>query len=167
MNNAMNRIPANRSQRGATLVVGLIMLTLITVMVTAAFSLSSSNLKSVGNMQFRNEAVHAANKAIELVVSSPFTTSNQASEIEVDLNNDGTTDYVVQIAAPNCVRARTASNPLLSSIALGAGMSTASTWNTVWDIAATVTDATTGATVVTHAGIRVLRSQTQKDTECT
>ncbi|UUZ64284.1 hypothetical protein LP417_03665 [Polaromonas sp. P1-6] len=40
-----------RGQSGATLVVALIMLTLITLLVVNAFTLSSSNLKAVGNMQ--------------------------------------------------------------------------------------------------------------------
>lgn len=162
----MSRIPSFRNEQGATLVVGLIMLTLITVMVASAFSLSSSNLKSVGNMQFRNEAVAAANKAIEQVVSSSFTSSTASESVEVDLNNDGTTDYTVVVAPPACIRAKTASDPTLSSIALGSGMSMASTWNTVWEIVATVTDATTGAKVVTRSGIRVLRTQAQKEAEC-
>lgn len=162
----MNRMPSCRHQRGATLVVGLIMLTLITVMVASAFSLSSSNLKSVGNMQFRNEAVAAANKAIEQVVSSSFTATPQAETIEVDLNNDGATDYTVEVAVPSCIRARTASDPTLSSVTLSTTMSMASTWNTVWNIVATVTDATTGAKVVTHSGVRVLRTQAQKEAEC-
>ncbi|MES2538444.1 MAG: PilX N-terminal domain-containing pilus assembly protein [Pseudomonadota bacterium] len=155
-----------RRQRGATLVVGLIMLTLLTLMVTSAFTLSVSHLKSVGNMQFRNEAVAAANKAIEQVVSSAFTTSPVAESINVDLNNDGTSDYVVAIAVPTCVRATVASTATLSSLSLGASMSSSSTWNTVWEIDATVTDAATGASVRTRSGIRVLRSQSQKDAEC-
>jgi Tfp pilus assembly protein PilX len=155
-----------RGQRGATLVVGLIMLTLITLMVTSAFSLSVSQLKSVGNMQFRNEAIAASNKAIEQVLSSSFTTSPVAESVNVDLNNDGTADYVVAIAVPTCVRATVASTASLSSLSLGSSMSSASTWNTVWEIDATVTDATTGASVRTRSGFRVLRTQSQKDAEC-
>ncbi len=58
-----------RRQQGAALLIGMIMLLLITLTVTAAFNLSSSNLKSVGNLQTRNEAVAAANRAIEEVAS--------------------------------------------------------------------------------------------------
>ena len=57
------------SQRGVTLVVSLIVMILITMMVLAFLALSNSNFKSVGNMQFRNEATAAANKAIEQVIS--------------------------------------------------------------------------------------------------
>src|SRR5688572_26041587 len=98
----MKRSASVDRQRGATLVVGLIMLVLITLLVTSAFTLSNTNSKSVGNMQIRNEAVAAANKAIEQVVSSPFTAAPAAEAIDVDLNNDGTTDYTVAFAAPTC-----------------------------------------------------------------
>lgn len=162
----MIRLISLQRQHGATLVVGLIMLVLVTLMVVTAFTLSRSNLKAVGNMQFRNEALAAANKAIEQVVSSNFTAATAAEVINVDMNNDGTTDYVVTVAIPTCVRATKAGKAILSSLSLGAGMSAASNWNTVWNLDATVTDATTGATVRTHAGIRALRSQAQKDVEC-
>ena len=66
----MNRIALPRAQRGVTLIIGLIMLVLITLMVTTAFMLSNTNLKAVGNMQFRDEAIAAANVATEDVLSS-------------------------------------------------------------------------------------------------
>jgi len=155
-------------QRGATLIAGLIMLTVVMLTVTTAFTLSSTNLKSVGNMQFRNEAIAAANKAIEQVISSPFTNSPAADEIQVDINNDGTNDYVVQVTPPSCIRAALASssNPPKSSITLtglGGGMSF---FNTMWEIEAVVTDPTSGATVRIHQGVRVLLNQTQLNAVC-
>ena len=95
----------NYAQRGAALLVGLIMLVLITLIVTSAFTLSTTDLKSVGNMQAKDEAIAAANQSIEQVLSSPFTTSPAAEDINVDINNDGITDYTVHIATPTCVRA--------------------------------------------------------------
>ncbi|MDQ9169778.1 pilus assembly PilX N-terminal domain-containing protein [Oxalobacteraceae bacterium R-40] len=155
-----------KKQRGATLVVGLIMLALITVMVATAFTLSTTNLKSVGNMQFRNEALAAANKAIEQVLSSPFTLSPTAETIEVDINNDDTADYTVAIATPVCVRATPAGTTTKSSISLGQSMSMVTDWNTVWELDATVTDAKSGAFIRTRSGVRVVRSDSQKKTEC-
>ena len=52
-------------QEGATLVVGLIVLVTITLLMVSAFSLSGGNLKAVSNMQYRNEAIAAANMGIE------------------------------------------------------------------------------------------------------
>jgi Tfp pilus assembly protein PilX len=155
-----------RAQRGATLIVGLIMLALITVMVTTAFTLSNTNLKAVGNMQFRNEAVAAVNKAIEQVVGSPFTVSPAAELIETDINNDGTPDYSVAVAAPVCMRATPAGTTTKSSLSLGKSMSQVTDWNTVWEITATATDPASGASVRARSGVRVVRSQSQKNTEC-
>ena len=162
----MRLIASKHSQRGMTLLVGMIMLVLITMLVTTAFTMSTSNLKAVGNMQAHDQAIAAANVALEQVLSSPFTTAPQAESINVDNNNDGTADYVVAIATPVCVRASIDTlasksdidNPLLSTI---------DQWNTVWDVKAVVTDANTGANTTVSAGMRVLLTQSQKETVCT
>ena len=156
-----------RAQRGATLVVGLIMLVLITLMVTSAFMLSTGNLRAVGNMQFRSEAMAAANMVIEQVLGSPFTTAPAAqADIEVDINDDGNVDYLVDVAKPNCIRATIALPANASSILLGPAMSTASHWNTVWDIDAEVNDPVSGASIKIRQGVRVLLLQSQKNVVC-
>ena len=162
----MRKLSSAGHQRGATLIVGLIMITLITLIVVNAFTLSSSNLKSVNNMQIRDEALAAANRGIEQVISSPFTNAPVAESLNVDINNDGTTDYVVAIAQPTCVKAVAATTAAPSDVELGSSMSTGSTWNTEWDITATVTDAATGATVKVSQGVRVLLTDTQKTAVC-
>ena len=159
------------SQNGATLIVGLIMLVLITLLVTSAFTLSTSGLKSVGNMQSRDETIAAGNKAIEQVVSSPFTTSPAGQTINVDLNNDGTTDYVVVLNTPTCVSVGEIPGTTVapSSISLGSAFSTSTSnlFETVWDLDASVTDPNgSGATVRVHQGVRVLLSQTQVTAVC-
>lgn len=155
-----------RSQRGATLVIGLIMLVLITLVVTSAFTLSSGNLKAVTNMQFRNEAMAAANKAIEQVIGSNFAKAPVAEEIIVDIDNDpATPNYKVDIAQPVCIRASVALSPAQSSVKLPA-MSNQSHWNTVWDLDATVTDVVSGASTRIRQGVRVLLTQSQKNAVC-
>ena len=154
----------SKSQRGMTLILGLIMLVTLTLIVSTAFTLSSSNLKSVRNMQLRNEAIAAANLAIEQVVSSPFTNLPTAETINVDINNDGTNDYTVAIAQPICTRATIASDAVLSSI--GLYMSSGATWNTVWAIDATVVDPTSGSAVRVRSGTRVQLSDSQKTAVC-
>jgi PilX N-terminal len=159
------------SQRGATLVVGLIMLVLITLLVTSAFTLSTSGLKSVGNMQARDEAIAAGNKAIEQVVSSPFTNSPAGETINVDLNNDGRTDYVVVFNTPTCVSVAEIPGTTVapSSISLGSAFSTSTSnlYETIWDLDANVTDPNgSGAAVRVHQGVRVLLTQTQVNAVC-
>lgn len=155
-------------QKGATLIVSLIVLVMITLMVSVALIMSNSNLKAVGNMQFRNEAISAANKAIEQVISSAFTNSPVAETINVDIDNNGSADYVVAIAVPQCIKATQAESAAPSSLSLPSTMSSSATWNTVWDLAATVTASGNpgSAAVNIHSGVRVLLSQAQKDAVC-
>src|SRR5688572_19192901 len=94
-----------RNQHGAALVVALILLTLITVMVASAFTATNVDSRAVGNMQYRGEAVAAANQAIERVLDSPFMDSPASESVDVDIDNDGTTDYEVAFAVPTCVSA--------------------------------------------------------------
>jgi Tfp pilus assembly protein PilX len=160
-----------QSQRGATLAVGLIMLTLITVLVTSAFNLSTTNLAAVGNMQFRDEAIAGANKAIEQVLSSPFTDAPTGQAINVDIDNDDTPDYEVVFSAPTCISDSEIVNnaTALSSVTLGSSFSViGSTFHeTIWDLSATVTDTNrSGASVQVHQGVRVLLTKAQYDAVC-
>ena len=152
-------------ERGATLVVALIMLTLITLLVVNAFTLSSSNLKAVGNMQAREESIAAANQAIELVVSSSFTNAPVAQEINVDINKDGTTDYTVAVSVPKCIKVTEVPNPDKCDEDLK-DLCAASNWHTDWDVQAKVKDGATGADVVMHQGVRVKLSNTQRTAVC-
>lgn len=159
---------ARRSERGAALVVSLIMLVLITLLVITALNLGSANFRAVSNTQFRDEAVAAANAAIQSRLSTDdFATAPPLIPVpsEVDINNDGETDYTALVTV-SCISASVAETADPSSASLPPAMSLASTWNTVWDIAARVTDPVSGASVVVHAGTRALLSQTAKDIAC-
>jgi hypothetical protein len=117
-------------------------------------------------MQFRNEAMAAANKAIEQVLGSNFTKAPTAEQIIVDVDNDpNTPNYLVDIATPTCIRASVALAPVSSSLKLVA-MSNESHWNTIWDIDATVTDEVSGASIRIRQGVRVLLTQSQKKIVC-
>jgi Tfp pilus assembly protein PilX len=171
----MNRLKtqsAGSRQRGATLIIGLIMLVIITLIVLNAYNSSSTNLKSVGNMQIRDEAIAAANEVIELKISSAFTNNPTAAaeSIVVDINKDGTTDYVVAFAAPTCIRAvlvpavpgsESGTETIVNGVPL-----TVPNWNTDWDTDSTVTDAASGATVRIREGVRVKLSNAQKTAVC-
>lgn len=151
-------------QRGATLVVTLVMLLMLMLMVGSAYTLSGSNLKAVGNMQFRNEAIASANIGIQRVLGSAFTTTPTAEQLDVDINNDGTRDYVVNMAVPVCTSARPSGNSSLCG--QGTKSMCNQDWNTVWSLSATVTDALSGASVKVRSGVRVQLTDTQKRTVC-
>ena len=152
-------------QSGATLIVGLIMLVLITLIVLSAFTFSASNLKSVGNMQVREEAIAAANLAIEQVIASPFTDAPTSQEINVDINKDGINDFVVVIEAPTCIKALIASSPGNTQFGFNTGGG-GSTWSTEWDINSRVTDTASGASVQIRQGVRARLTDVQKNLVC-
>jgi Tfp pilus assembly protein PilX len=106
-------------QRGVTLVIGMIMLVLITLLVLAGFHLGRNNLDIVGNAQQRNDALGAAQQTIETAVNSSLLTETPGSIFPTpcsgwadntlcyDVNGDGTNDVVVQLTpTPSCVRAQ-------------------------------------------------------------
>lgn len=155
--------PGPLAQRGSTLIIGLMMIVLITLIVVNAFALSSTNLKAVGNVQVREEAIAAANQAIERVIGSPFTNGPVAQSINVDIDQDDHIDYKVEIAAPTCVRAVVASMLIHED---GYDDLPNTLWNTEWDIDAVVTHAASGASVRVRQGVRVSLLDNQKKLVC-
>jgi len=153
-------------QRGATLIIGLILLVLISLIVVNAVTLSSSNLKAVGNMQAREESAAAAGQAIESFISQQFYTAIGTRTFTVDINGDGTNDYSVVLAQPVCVGWKQAAVAAPSDVEMPLTMQFAAEFQTDWDIQGTVTDGATGASVEVHEGVRKRLSQTQKDASC-
>ncbi len=156
-----------RQQRGAvTIFISMIILLLMTVLVLTAYTLSTTNLRAVGNVQARNEAISAANMQIEAAIQSEFWNTSTAITYLVDLNLDGVDDYSVLMQVPRCVRANQAAGSTSSSVTLP-GMTTNDFWQTIWELDATATNSATGAEVQITQGVRVLLSTVLKDTYCT
>ena len=155
-------------QRGTALVVSLIMLVLITLLVMTALNLASSGFRSVSNTQFRDEAISAANVAIQQTIGSNFIEVIEAQDLDIDLDNDDVVDYVVTVARPTCIFAEVADAADPSSLSLPVTMTASSTWNTVWDIDATVAPENNAgqASVRVHNGVRMLLTQDQRDDHC-
>jgi Tfp pilus assembly protein PilX len=164
----MTQISTLREQRGVvTIFVSMILLLLITLLVITAYSLSTMNLKVVANVQAREEAIAAANVLINRTIDSDLWNINTAIEdSEVDLNGDGAADFLVDLAVPQCVRAIEVAGTSDASVDLE-GMTSASAWNTIWELDATATEATTGTRVRVVQGVRLLLSTTLKNTHCT
>jgi Tfp pilus assembly protein PilX len=100
-----------RSQRGTTLIVALIMLVLLTLFAVSSFNTANTNLKVVGNMQQKNEALNAAQAAIESVISTPQFIANPANAVPVpcaaantmctDVTGDGVADFTTTLVSPD------------------------------------------------------------------
>jgi len=96
-------------QRGATLVVTLIFLILMSLFAVNAFNSSSTNLRVVGNMEARQEALAAAQSAVEQTISSTLFATNPegvaANPVAVDINGDGASDLQARmLPKPRCYR---------------------------------------------------------------
>lgn len=159
-----------RRQQGATLFVGLMMLVLITLMLITAFTLSTTNTRIVGNMQFREEAIAAANAAIEERLGATSATTSASALMSqtshtIDINNDGTPDYSVAVT-PTCLSAKLDSAVPFSSLSLPAELSEEGTWDSTWNVRAVVTDTRTNASVEMHTGIILQLRDTVKKTTC-
>jgi type IV pilus assembly PilX-like protein len=104
--------PARRdTQRGATLIIALIMLVALAMLSAWAFNGSQMNMRVVGNSQARQEVVGAAQAAIELTISSQLFAADPAavaaSAIPIDVDGDALPDYQVQLSPPpSCYRVR-------------------------------------------------------------
>jgi Tfp pilus assembly protein PilX len=153
----LRSIPLRR-QRGATLVMGIVFLTLLMLSVTIAFRMSNNNLKAVGNMQAQSEAEASAERAIEQVIS---TDTLFLAPAPTNLAKDEY-DVAVSVAAPQCIRsvaieANTSpdSNPNIYIQNLPPG-SNSGYVETHWNIAAEATGASTGARVVVNQGVRLV-----------
>ena len=95
-------------QRGATLVVALVMLLALTLLVVSAIRSSNTNLRIAGNMQIQGEVIAAAQQATEVIISNDFWTTPAASNVSVTL---GLLNYTVAVSPPAC----SGSVPLLNS----------------------------------------------------
>ena len=116
-------------QRGATLLVAMIMLVLITMMVITSMNLGKSSLQTVGNMQQRNQANAAAHEVIEEVISKTALFDTPANILAnpcngtpntkcIDVNGDGTPDITVTLTPqPSCVKTVGVKNSQLQLVA--------------------------------------------------
>jgi type II secretory pathway pseudopilin PulG len=104
-------------QQGATLLVTLVMLIMLTLFAISAMNTSTDNMKMVGNMQERAHAFDASQDTIELAISTPRFASNPGDAIPnpcglpntwcTDVNGDGVNDLQTSLTpTPSCVQAR-------------------------------------------------------------
>ncbi|MEH6584490.1 MAG: hypothetical protein V7754_21335 [Halioglobus sp.] len=157
-----------REKGAITIFIAMVMLIMITGLIMTEFSMSVSNLRAVGNVQSRGEAISAARVEIEKVIGSPFTADPAGvvnNALGVDINNDSIDDYVVSIEEPICERALQANLTSISSVQLP-GFSPGSAYNTIWRIRGTATDSISGASVTVVQRVRVLLTQVQKNAVC-
>jgi Tfp pilus assembly protein PilX len=182
-----------RRQRGTTLVIALIMLVITTLLAVSSLGTTQMNLKVVGNMQSRGEALQATQQAIETVISTPLFIANPANAVLTpcgtantlcaDVSGDGTPDYTTQLnPAPTCVSVKSIkvselnfSSPEDLGCAAGqaqqfgiAGVGSGDSLcaNTVWDITAQTNSTISRTRVTATQGVAVRINADDMTTTC-
>lgn len=169
MNTAKSRFqhPGRRDQRGITLFVALILLVMVTLLAVSSFRVSNTNLKVVSSMQGRNEALSAAQAAVEQVISSSTFTSNPtlvaSTPVSVDLDGDGAAEYTVNMQPkPTCLRSRPTPTSSLDPFnpndkgcfgSVQYGATTTNCAETLWELTATTKDPVTSAETTVRQGV--------------
>ena len=128
-------------QRGAVLIMSLVMLVLLTLFVVSSINLSSADLRIVGNLQSKRTMSNSAQQAIEQVISSSADFDAPAP-LTVVVNG-----IPVALSAAACLGTSPATGySAVSNITLH---------DTNWSLTATATDPTTGATATVTQGVRI------------
>ena len=142
-------------ESGATLIIALIMLVLLTLMVVSAINSGMINLRIAGNMQVEDEARAAAQQAIENFISSYanfYPIPAAASTTGYDINNAGTAKYSVTVAAPVC-KSASKQIPGRSAACVNGSKSGLFCWDTLWEVRATAADTSSGVSQTVVQGV--------------
>lgn len=166
-------------QRGTTLLIGLILLVLLTLLATTSFNLGKSNLQIVGNMQSRSENLSSARTALEETISSTNFANTPTASLpggsnskSYDTNGDGNADVTVTLTPQPCIKkAQAIKNAQLDltkaddvgcmvgasqSMGIAGAVSGDSLCaDTTWEITAVATDTVTQARATAVQGVAV------------
>ncbi len=141
---------ARQAQAGMSLVIGLVMLVVLTLLVVSAVRMGAAGLRITGNYQSKNEATAAAQQGVEKIVGSVTNFyAPTAQSFDIDINNDGIADYTVQAAAPACLQ-------MVPADGYSYDFAGSAPQDLFWDVQAVATDKRgTGASVTVHQGVKV------------
>jgi Tfp pilus assembly protein PilX len=130
-------------QRGAVLVISLVLLVVLSLFVISSTQIAGDNLRIVGNMQSKQNVELIAQQALEQVISSiaPFYAPTSTITIVPPVG------MAVTVGNRTCVRATPAKGY--------SAVSGVSPDDTFWDVPITVTDTVNGAPTATAQGVRI------------
>jgi Tfp pilus assembly protein PilX len=138
----MRSLGSSKRQQGATLLVSLIMLVVITMFAVTGINLTSVNLRIVGNAQILRKLEAAVQEAIEQEITNPAAFS--AAAVLMTATIDG---FNVTVSVPGC-----------KFYTVAAGYSRTQDIApefTYWDFQADATDALSGAKATIHQGAKL------------
>jgi Tfp pilus assembly protein PilX len=150
-------IPAStRRQSGATLLVSLIMLVVLTLFAVTMFNLSGVNLKIVGNFQQQRATEAVVQQGIEQLMSTVTAFNATPAATNICVNGTGTTSalcsasggYWVAIDKPKC-------NYTTAAKGYTKKVGELTPEDTNWEVRASFTDPLTKASVALVQGLAV------------
>ncbi|HVE50919.1 MAG TPA: PilX N-terminal domain-containing pilus assembly protein [Casimicrobiaceae bacterium] len=187
------KFPSASRERGAALIMVLIMLMVLAWFGLSSMRMSGQHLQIVGNSQARQQAIASAQRAIEVTISSnAFALDPRAvaaSPIDTDIDGDGYTDYRSTLnPPPKCSRVRPIKTSqldvalaldrvcLVSSDSGGTSLVDRPTAvvasgdslcaSSDWDLAARVTDTRSGASTQIRQGVGIRVSKYEAANYC-
>jgi Tfp pilus assembly protein PilX len=145
-----------RRQSGATLLVSLIMLVVLTLFAVTMFNLSSVNLKIVGNFQQQRATEAVVQQGIEQIMSTVSAFNATPAATNVCVNGTGTTSalcsasggYWIVIDQPKC-------NYTTAAKGYTKKVGELTPEDTNWEVRASFTDPLTKASVAIVQGLAV------------
>lgn len=142
-----------RRQDGTTLLISLIFLVILTLFAVSGMNTGVINLRTANNAQMIIEAEFAGQQQIEAMLNSStnFTdalTVPATTQTNVDVNNDGTTDFIVVTTRPRCLSWQPAAG--YSYLVAGSEPK-----DTVWEVVASASDSVFGASRTLRQGVKV------------
>lgn len=131
------------SERGAVLIIALVLLVVLTLFVVSSTRIAGGNMRIVNNVQSRQAVDQLSQTALEQVISgvAPFYSPNSSVTVSAP---SGT---VITVGNRTCVRATPATGY--------SAVSGISPEDTFWNVPIRVTDSVTGASTSTAQGVRI------------
>lgn len=155
----------DQNQRGSVLIISLIMLVVLTLLAVSAINMSTAGLRVVNAMQTRGEALSAAQRCVEQILSSSFAGSIGTIAGSCSLAIDAGKSYNVVLGTPCLKQMVGVPNSKLNTVRGPTGACTSADckcvaegyWSdcadTVWDLSASVNEGFFGANVSLRQGI--------------
>ena len=163
---AVRRAARPRGEQGATLLISLIMLVVLTLFAITAIRTGNIGFKIVGNQQAQKLMEAATQQAIEQTISNlanfdPVTViapaATAAQRVCVNATSGDAPVAIppatcasgtqVDVMPVRCISTRRSQFDSLTQVA--------ATYDNIWEIVATVTDSLTGAKATFHQGVKI------------
>jgi hypothetical protein len=183
---------ARSRERGSALFVVMVLLLTMLWFAVSVFRISSQQLQMVGNAQAEQHATAAAQRAIDLTISSNKFTVDPATvaakPISTDVDGDGKDDLTARMTPqPKCIRVRpiktmeldvTKAPDRACLVSSGSGGNLRETpgapvasgnslcANSEWDIGAAVDDPASNTAVTVHQGVAIRVARDDAATFC-